>query len=101
LFRAGVQRIDRQALQLMQADPYRTTYVLDVRTPQEYAQGHLQGAVNAPGGQLLYETDHYLTVRGARVVVYDNDGVRACLAASWLAQMGWESCVLKDAVHRD
>jgi len=98
LFRAGVQRIDRQALQLMQADPYRTTYVLDVRTPQEYAQGHLQGAVNAPGGQLLYETDHYLTVRGARVVVYDNDGVRACLAASWLAQMGWESCVLKDAL---
>lgn len=96
LFRAGVKRIDKQELQQMQADANRTTFVLDVRTPPEYALGHLPGAISAPGGQLVHATDRYLAVRGARVVVYDSDGVRGCMAASWLAQMGWETYVLKD-----
>ncbi|NDG16567.1 MAG: hypothetical protein EB110_13200, partial [Betaproteobacteria bacterium] len=100
LFRAGVKRIDPHEWQQMQADTTRTTFLLDVRTPPEYDQGHLPGAVSAPGGQLIQETDHYLAVRGARVVVYDNDGVRASMAASWLAQMGWEVYVLKD-IHPD
>lgn len=100
LFRAGVKRIDPHEWQQMQADTTRTTFLLDVRTPPEYDQGHLPGAMFAPGGQLIQETDHYLAVRGARVVVYDNDGVRASMAASWLAQMGWEVYVLKD-IHPD
>jgi len=33
-------------------------------------------------------------VRGARIVLSDNLGVRADMAASWLAQMGWEAYVL-------
>ena len=101
LFRAGVQRIDLPALRDMQADATRTTYFMDVRTPQEYAQGHVPGAVSAPGGQLVQETDVYLAVRGARVVLCDNDGVRASMTATWLAQMGWESHVLKDVVPAD
>jgi rhodanese-related sulfurtransferase len=101
LFRAGVQRIDLPALRDMQADATRTTYFMDVRTPQEYAQGHVPGAVSAPGGQLVQETDVYLPVRGARVVLCDNDGVRASMTATWLAQMGWESFVLKDVAPAD
>ena len=33
-------------------------------------------------------------VRGARIVLTDNMGVRADMTASWLAQMGWETYVL-------
>ena len=33
-------------------------------------------------------------VRGARIVLTDNLGIRADMTASWLAQMGWETYVL-------
>lgn len=101
LFRSGVQRIDRDTLSQWQADPSRNTYLFDVRTPEEYASGHWPGAFSAPGGQLVQETDHHVAVRGARLVVYDTDGVRASLTASWLAQMGWEVAVLKDVTPSD
>ncbi len=65
-------------------------YRFDVRTPEEYAAGHLPGFASAPGGQLVQETDHHAPVRGARIVLADDDGVRAPMTASWLAQMGWE-----------
>src|SRR5260370_37042147 len=33
-------------------------------------------------------------VRGGRILLTDNMGVRADMTASWLAQMGWETYVL-------
>jgi rhodanese-related sulfurtransferase len=63
--------------------------VLDVRTPEEFAAGHLPGSRSAPGGQLVQATDEYLAVRNCPVVLVDDDGVRATMAASWLLQMGW------------
>ena len=33
-------------------------------------------------------------MRGARLVLVDDDGVRANMSASWLAQMGWDVWVL-------
>jgi rhodanese-related sulfurtransferase len=75
-------------------EPHRTTYLFDVRTAAEFEAGHLPGASHAPGGQLVQETDHSAPVRGARVVLVDDDGVRAAMTGSWLAQMGWDVCVL-------
>lgn len=92
--RAGVARIDLEGLQRWQAEPLRTTYLFDVRTPEEFALGHLPDARSTPGGQLVQETDHFASVRGARLVLVDDDGVRANMSASWLAQMGWEVAVL-------
>ncbi|KQW56514.1 rhodanese-related sulfurtransferase [Variovorax sp. Root411] len=89
---AGVRRIALDALQTLEA-PGRTVYRFDVRTPEEYASGHLSGFTSAPGGQLVQETDHQVPVRGARIVLADDDGVRASMSASWLAQMGWEAYV--------
>lgn len=93
---AGVRRIALGALQTLEA-PGRTVYRFDVRTPGEYAAGHIPGFASAPGGQLVQETDHQVPVRGARIVLVDDDGVRASMSASWLAQMGWEVYV-PDAV---
>ncbi len=67
----------------------KTLYVLDVRTPEEYEAGHLPGVRSAPGGQLVQETDSHIAVWGARVVLVDDNGVRATMTASWLKQMGW------------
>ena len=44
----------------------------------------------------MQETDHFASVRGARLVLVDDDGVRANMSASWLAQLGWKVHVLDD-----
>lgn len=77
-------------------DQKETVYFLDVRDPDEYAFGHLEGFSNAPGGQLVQATDEWIGVRGALIVLYDTDGVRARMTASWLLQMGWQVYVLDD-----
>jgi len=99
--RAGVQRATRAHLQAWQAETTRTTYLFDVRTPEEFEAGHLPGARATPGGQLVQETDHYASVRGARIVLADDNGVRANMSASWLAQLGWEVFVLDDLRPQD
>ncbi|NIF01631.1 rhodanese-related sulfurtransferase [Pantoea sp. Acro-805] len=93
--RAGVERILLATLKRWQQES-RTTYLFDVRDAEEYAAGHLPGSRHVPGGQLLQETDHYASVRGARIVLVDDDGVRANMTASWLAQLGWQVSVLEE-----
>jgi rhodanese-related sulfurtransferase len=92
--RAGVGRATRASLDAWRREAGRTTCLFDVRTPEEFAAGHLPGSASAPGGQLVQETDHSVPVRGARIVLVDDDGVRANMTASWLAQMNWEVHVL-------
>jgi rhodanese-related sulfurtransferase len=91
---ARVGRATLAELYAWQQETTRTTYLFDVRTPEEFEAGHLPGARSTPGGQLVQETDHVASVRGARLVLADDDGVRANMSASWLAQLGWEVYVL-------
>jgi rhodanese-related sulfurtransferase len=93
-YRAGVRRIDTEGLTDLAQDRKRTLYRFDVRTPEEYAAGHLPGFRSAPGGQLVQETDVFAPVRGARIVLADDLGPRADMSASWLAQLGWDVYVL-------
>jgi predicted metal-dependent enzyme (double-stranded beta helix superfamily)/rhodanese-related sulfurtransferase len=96
--KARVGRASLADLRDWQQDSQRTTYLFDVRTPEEFEAGHLPCSRSTPGGQLVQETDHVASVRGARIVLVDDDGVRANMSASWLAQMGWEVHVL-DGLH--
>jgi len=72
----------------------RTTYLCDVRTPEEFATGSLPRAQSTPGGQLIQATDQFIGTCGARVVVFDSEGVRAPVIAARLRQMGWDAQVL-------
>jgi rhodanese-related sulfurtransferase len=96
-YQAGVRHITVPELAELAADERRTTYLFDVRTGEEYTAGHLPGFHSAPGGQLVQETDFFAPVRGARIVLADDLGVRADMTASWLAQMAWEVYVLDSA----
>ncbi len=87
--RFGIRRIDRAELARWRAEAgERTLYLLDVRSAEEYAAGHLPGARHAPGGQLVQATETYAPVRGARFALVDDDGTRAVMTASWLLRMG-------------
>jgi rhodanese-related sulfurtransferase len=93
-YRAGVRRIGVDDLKTLEAQASRTLYRFDVRDAEEYSAGHLKGFRHYPGGQLVQEIDIAAPVRGARVVLTDNMGIRADMTASWLSQMGWDAFVL-------
>lgn len=101
--RFGVRYLERAAFEAWRRErDERTLYVFDVRSPEEYEAGHLPGSRCAPGGQLVQETDVYAPVLGSRVVLVDDDGVRATMTASWLNQMGGrEVAVLENALETD
>lgn len=92
--RFGVRTIDRTTLDKWQSEADRTTYLFDVRTPDEFAAGHLAGSISAPGGQMVQAIDRWVGTRGARVVLIDDLAARAVMTAQWLLQMGWDAVVL-------
>jgi len=96
--RFGIKSVDEQTVLGWKKDTSRTTFYLDVRDPSEFNMAHWPGAKSAPGGQLVQATDKYVGVRRARLVLIDNDGVRATMSASWLVQMGWHDVhIMPDA----
>jgi len=99
--KAGVKRVHLDEIPGWASQEFRTSYFLDVRSPEEYVTGHLPGFRSVPGGQLVQETEMFAPVRGARIALSDSDGVRANMSASWLAQMGWEVFVVDGAVPVD
>jgi rhodanese-related sulfurtransferase len=96
--RAGVRRADLHDLPSLEEGGRRTVYRFDVRSPEEYAAAHLVGFRSAPGGQLVQETDFFAPVRGAVIALVDDDGVRANMTGSWLAQMGWDVVVIQQGM---
>lgn len=64
--------------------------LIDVRTPDEYASGHIEGAVNMPLSLLRLRR---LSVDKS-YVIYCNTGRRASAAASLLSKAGYSASVL-------
>lgn len=89
--RFGIKKVNHTALEKWTARSKRQTlYLLDVRLPEAFEAGHLEGSRNAPGGQLVQATDEYVAVRNACIVLVDDNEVQATMTASWLVQMGWD-----------
>ncbi|MGE0767287.1 MAG: rhodanese-like domain-containing protein [Hyphomicrobiaceae bacterium] len=101
--RHGAAYVDAATVIAMAQDKARTTYLLDVRTAEEFARDGLPGFAHAPGGQLQQATDQWVGVRGGRIVVSDmGEMIRAPMVAAWLRQLGHEAVVMTDgAAARD
>lgn len=97
--RFAVPEIDAATLAHWVEFGTHSLFLCDVRTPEEFAAGSLPGAQHAPGGQLIQATDQYVGVRHARLVLFDADGVRAPIVASWLRQLGHDAYVLQGGLH--
>lgn len=81
---------DGELVSAMLADADRTTFVFDVRSEQETGSDPVASARAVPGVQLVQATDQFIGVRGARVVVACDTGLRSAIAAFWLTQLGYE-----------
>ncbi len=75
----------------------RTLYLLDVRTPEDYARDGRSIATHAPGGQLVQANDQSVAGRGARLLLIDYDGIRAPVVAHWLVQLSFETAFVDAA----
>ncbi|MFN3007421.1 rhodanese-like domain-containing protein [Mycolicibacterium wolinskyi] len=95
--RFDIKRIDKGTLQQFrdEADT-RSLYVLDVRTPEEFDAGHLAGSRSAPSWDVAPWTFRHVGTHNARIVLVDNDTVRATVAASWITQIGWGDVFVLD-----
>lgn len=63
--------------------------VVDVRTPQEFAAGHVPGAVNVPFDEVTRRTAE-LGDPDAPLVLYCRTGRRSGIAAEALRRLGYE-----------
>ncbi len=63
--------------------------LLDVRSPEEYASGYLQGALNIPHDQIEAEIAAVVPDKTAQVILYCRSGRRAKTAQETLRAMGY------------
>lgn len=64
--------------------------LLDVRTPEEFAAGHIAGAVNIPHDQLANRASQLPQDRNTEIAVYCRSGRRSTLALDWLGTQGYQ-----------
>lgn len=80
-----------EAANMMQSE---TNYIiLDVRTEQEYASGHISGAVNLPNETIASEAIQQLPDKKQLILVYCRSGNRSKQAAAKLVNLGYTNVV--------
>jgi rhodanese-related sulfurtransferase len=86
---SAVRPVTADALLARQRAKDPALVVLDVRTPEEYAAGHVPGAVNVPHDQVEARIAELAPLRDKDVVVYCRSGKRAGMALGVLEKAGF------------
>ena len=76
-------------------ETFRTTpggVLLDVRTPEEFAQGHIPGSVNLDAREISAGAER-LPKKDTPLFVYCHSGARSGQAVMMLRQMGYTNAV--------
>jgi len=88
------------ASKVRQVSQDKTYLIVDVREPGEFAQGHIDGAINVPRGVLEFRADpNYpggipsLYDKSAVIILYCRSGARSALAAQSLTLLGYKAVV--------
>ena len=75
--------------------------LIDVRESGEYNSSHIPGSSSVPRRQIEFVLSSLVPFKGAHVVVCDDDGRRAGLAAQTLENMGYQQVsVLEGGINR-
>lgn len=81
----------KQAMELMQTE--KNYIILDVRTPGEYAEGHIPKAVLLPNETIGSQPPVELPNKEQLIMVYCRSGNRSKQAAQKLAKLGYTNIV--------
>lgn len=63
--------------------------ILDVRTREEYDQGHIPGAIVIPHEEIAEKAEDVLTDKDQLILVYCRSGRRSKIAAEALVELGY------------
>ena len=96
--KAGIRFIKSEEAAAWLADETRSTYLIDVRSDEEYEADGLPCSRHALGGQLVQSVDSWVGVRGGRMILMDNEMVRAPMMANWIHQIGYDVVVVEGGV---
>ncbi len=86
----------KEALQMLQNDT--NTTLLDVRTPQEFHQGHLRGATLIPLDKLEENLDKLASKREKKILVYCRSGSRSIAASRILKAHGYHPIDIEEGI---
>jgi rhodanese-related sulfurtransferase len=82
-------------------DEGTTLALIDVREPAEYNLAHIASACSVPRRLLEYRIRNLVPFRGTRMIVCDDDGRRAALAAETLREIGYtDVAILQGGLNR-
>jgi rhodanese-related sulfurtransferase len=81
-------------------NPEPDTVYFDCREPNEYALGHIPGAVFLPRGNLETKIEGVIS-RDRKVLIYCATGNRSALAADTMQQMGYKDVASMAGGFRD
>lgn len=82
---------DRDSSERSAEFSWNETVLLDVRSTDEYASGHLQGALNIPHDRIAEAIGTAVPDKTARVFLYCRSGRRADTALKTMQAMGYEN----------
>ena len=85
----------RRLEQLLEGE--RNFLLLDVREPEEYAAGHLEGAVNLPFSRLQEAGSGIPMDRP--VILYCSHGSQSMMAARELSRMGYRAVTVSGGLN--
>ena len=85
-----IDNISQQNL-LTKIETKQNLLILDVRSPKEYKEGHIPGAINIEYDQIADRINEIANYKNSTVVVYCERGVRANVAEKTLASAGFKS----------
>ena len=89
---AGYRRISLDEAVAMMRDK-RNYIILDVRTPEEYAEGHIPGAINVPNEEIGTTEIAELPDKSQLILVYCRSGRRSKEASEKLVGLGYTNIV--------
>ena len=84
----GYQRISAAEAMVMM-DRYDELIILDVRTEEEFSEGHIPGAILIPDYELAERAETELPNKDQLILVYCRSGRRSKTAAEMLVGMGY------------
>ena len=79
----------KQFYEMMQKE--KNIIILDVRTPQEYQEGHISNAINIPVQILGQQLDKLKNFKDKKILVYCRSGHRSAIASQILDRAGFKN----------
>ena len=97
---AEPQRVEPKTVSERIAWSDRSLVLLDVRTPAEFAEGHLPGAINIPHTELASRVGELADARDRDIVVYCRSGNRTEQALAVLKEAGFSRLLHLDGDYQ-